>query len=131
MRTTTLIFALLLILFFSCDSGKKEGNTETKTKNFTSNDYKDLVAFFKDWRAFEIPPQLEGAPDYRETTFNERMPAFKQLRARHAAIDTSGWSITNKVDWMIVWAEMNGFDFNHRVLKPWERDPAFYKTIWT
>ena len=32
---------------------------------------------------------------------------------------------------MVVWAEMNGFDFNYRILKPWERDPAFYKTIWT
>ena len=26
---------------------------------------------------------------------------------------------------------MNGFDFNHRVLKPWVRDPAFYKSVWT
>ncbi len=25
---------------------------------------------------------------------------------------------------------MNGFDFNHRVLKPWARDPAFYQSIW-
>ncbi len=25
---------------------------------------------------------------------------------------------------------MNGFDFNHRILKPWQRDPAFYKSIW-
>ncbi len=25
---------------------------------------------------------------------------------------------------------MNGFDFNHRVLKPWARDPAFYDTVW-
>ncbi|MCP4082449.1 MAG: DUF885 domain-containing protein, partial [Planctomycetaceae bacterium] len=24
----------------------------------------------------------------------------------------------------------NGFDFNHRVLKPWVRDPAFYQSIW-
>ena len=131
MRTTTLIFALLLILFFSCETDKKEGTTETQTKSFTSNDYKDLVSLFKDWRAFETPSKLEGAPDYREATFNERIPAFNQLRTRHAAIDTTGWSIPNKVDWMIVWAEMNGFDFNHRVLKPWERDPAFYKTIWT
>ena len=28
-------------------------------------------------------------------------------------------------------AEMNGYDFNRRVLKPWARDPAFYNTIWT
>lgn len=131
MRTTTLIFALLFILFSSCETDKKESSTETQTRNFTSNNYKDLVALFKDWRSFETPPKLEGAPDYRKTTFNERMPAFKQLRERHATIDTTGWSIPNKVDWMIVWAEMNGFDFNHRVLKPWERDPAFYKTIWT
>jgi len=29
-----------------------------------------------------------------------------------------------------VHAEMNGLDFDHRVLRPWERDPAFYKTLW-
>jgi hypothetical protein len=27
-------------------------------------------------------------------------------------------------------AEMNGFEFNFRVLKPWVRDPAFYQSIW-
>ncbi len=26
---------------------------------------------------------------------------------------------------------MNGIDFDLRVLQPWVRDPAFYKTIWT
>ena len=26
---------------------------------------------------------------------------------------------------------MNGLDFDLRVLKPWERDPAFYTSIWT
>ena len=45
-------------------------------------------------------------------------------------IDTAGWTVAHKVDWMIVWAEMNGYDFNHRILKPWERDPAFYKSLW-
>ena len=45
-------------------------------------------------------------------------------------IDTSKWSVHQKVDWQIVLAEMNGYDFNSRVLKPWERDPAFYQTIW-
>jgi hypothetical protein len=131
MRTTTVIFTLLLILFMSCQTDKKEKTRETITENFTSNDYQDLVALFKAWRTFETPPKFEGAPDYRKVTFDQRMSAFNQLRARHAAIDTTGWSIPNKVDWMVVWAEMNGYDFNYRVLKPWERDPAFYKTIWT
>jgi len=131
MRTTTVIFPLLLMLFFSCQTDKKERTRKIETENLTSKDYQDLVALFKEWRTFEMPPKLEGAPDYRKATFTQRMSAFDQLRARHAAIDTTDWSIPNKVDWMVVWAEMNGFDFNYRVLKPWERDPAFYKTIWT
>ena len=36
-----------------------------------------------------------------------------------------------QVDYALVRAEMNGFDFNVRVLKSWARDPAFYKSIWT
>ncbi|MDH5454422.1 MAG: DUF885 domain-containing protein [Gammaproteobacteria bacterium] len=31
----------------------------------------------------------------------------------------------------LVRAEMNGYDFNERVLQPWVRDPAFYRSIWT
>ena len=45
-------------------------------------------------------------------------------------MDTTGWSIPEQVDWHVVRAEMNGFDFNHRVLKPWVRDPAYYQSIW-
>ena len=127
MRTSVAILPLLLLFLMSCQPNTKD----TKTVNFSSNDYSDLVTLFKDWRSFETPPKLDGAPDYRKVTFDERMVSFKQLRTRHEAIDTSNWSIPNKVDWMVVWAELNGFDFNYRILKPWERDPAFYKTIWT
>ena len=127
MRTSIAILPLLLLFLMSCQPNTKD----TKTVNFSSNDYSDLVTLFKDWRSFETPPKLDGAPDYRKVTFDERMATFKQLRTRHEAIETSNWSIPNKVDWMVVWGEMNGFDFNYRILKPWERDPAFYKTIWT
>ena len=127
MRTSIAILPLFLLFLMSCQPNTKDA----KTENFSSNDYSDLVTLFKDWRSFETPPKLDGAPDYRKVTFDERMASFKQLRTRHEAIDTSNWSIPNKVDWMVVWSEMNGFDFNYRILKPWERDPAFYKTIWT
>jgi hypothetical protein len=96
-----------------------------------SNNYSVLVSLFKEWRAFEKPSLRNGAPDYTVETFNKRLPVFKKLQQKLYAIDTSAWRIENKVDWMIVWAEMNGYDFNHRILKPWARDPAFYKTIWT
>ena len=99
-------------------------------ENYES-DYEELIQLFKEWRSFENPPLLERAPDYRKETFDMRQPKFKQLQAQLLAIDTSGWSINEQVDWRLVWAEMNGYDFNYRILKPWERDPAFYKTLWT
>lgn len=96
-----------------------------------SNAYPDLLSLFREWRSFEKPPLYNGAPDYRKVTFEKRRPAFLQLQKRLQQIDTSGLSRSQQSDWMILWAEMNGYDFNQRVLKSWERDPAFYKTIWT
>jgi len=91
----------------------------------------DLLTLFEDWRRFESPPLLDGAPDYTAETFAARMEGFKALRARLEAIDPDNWPIPQQVDWHLVRAEMNGFDFNYRVLRPWARDPAFYETIWT
>ena len=53
------------------------------------------------------------------------------IRRASQAIDPSGWPIEQQVDWHLVRAEMNGFDFNCRVLRPWARDPAFYQSVWT
>lgn len=96
-----------------------------------SNDYAALVVLFKEWRTFENPPLLNGAPDYTAETFAARRPAFEQLRTKLTMIDTSGWPVDQRVDWALVWAEMNGYDFNQRVLRPWARDPAYYKSLWT
>tara|TARA_B110000037_G_scaffold43529_1_gene53561 strand:- start:2979 stop:4640 length:1662 start_codon:yes stop_codon:yes gene_type:complete len=92
--------------------------------------YQELDDLFKEWRTFEKPPLLEGAPDYTAETFDKRWPDFKKLQAKLLAIDTSGCPVDQQVDWHIVWAEMNGYDFNYRILKPWVRDPAYYRVIW-
>ena len=94
-----------------------------------SND-NDLQKLYSQWRSFEIPPLKNGAPDYTITQFKKRDKQFKLLQKRLSGIDTTGWSISSQVDWQLVAAEMNGYDFNLRILKPWERDPAFYQTIW-
>jgi hypothetical protein len=96
-----------------------------------ADSYADLLTLFDEWRQFEKPPLLEGAPDYTEATFASRLDDFEQLQARLQAIDPEGWPVPRQVDWNLVRAEMNGFDFNYRVLRPWARDPAFYETIWT
>ena len=114
------IFLPLLILFaFAC-------KTELPQK-----DYASLQELFKDWRAFEVPPLRNNAPDYTKATFSKRMKDFEILKKRLIHFDTTGWQVAQINDWKIIYAEMNGFDFNHRILKPWERDPAFYKLLWT
>lgn len=96
-----------------------------------AGDYEDLVSLFQDWREFEKPPMLNGAPDYTAARLATAHRELADYRARLNAIDPSEWPIEQQVDWHIVRAEMNGFDFNYRVLRPWERDPAFYQSVWT
>jgi hypothetical protein len=93
--------------------------------------YASLVALFEDWREFEEPPRLNGAPDYTAERFARDYPEFEALRERLYAIDTTDWPLDKQVDWHVVRAEMNGYEFNHKVLKPWVRDPAYYQTIWS
>jgi hypothetical protein len=92
--------------------------------------YDALVRLFEEWRAFERPPLKDGTPDYTAATFARRHAELPAWRARLEAIDTGGWPVEARVDHRLVGAEMNGFDFYVRVLKPWERDPAFYQTVW-
>ena len=120
-----LLLVCFIFLQFSCKNESK------KAYNTTTGKYTDLVALFKEWRTFETPPLREGAPDYTAETFQKRLPDFKKLEAKLVAMDTTSWTVEQKVDWHIVRAEMNGFDFNHRILQPWVRDPAFYKSIYT
>jgi hypothetical protein len=117
----SLIFLVLLSTAYFTSFGQS---------SYEPADYEGLTTLFQQWRAFERPPLKDGAPDYTASTRKERWPEFKKLQARLKAIDTTGWPVNRKVDWMIVWAEMNGYDFNERVLQPWVRDPAFYKSLW-
>lgn len=90
-----------------------------------------LTDIFHEWRSFEKPPLRNGAPDYTVASFKERWPEFLRLRKKLNSMDTSNWEVPKQVDWRIIWAEMNGYEFNYKTLKPWERDPAFYKSVWT
>jgi len=93
--------------------------------------YKELLSLFADWREFEQPPMLDGAPDYTAERFAAAHAQLKHYQARLYAINPRDWPIERQVDWHLVRAEMNGFDFNFRVLKPSVRDPAFYQSVWT
>jgi hypothetical protein len=95
-----------------------------------TTNYAGLLELFEEWRDFESPPLLDSAPDYTVETFAARRGDFAALQARLNAFDVTAWPIPQQVDWHLVRAEMNGYDFNERVLKPWARDPAFYASVW-
>ncbi|MEL6300439.1 MAG: hypothetical protein AAFR07_02240 [Pseudomonadota bacterium] len=96
-----------------------------------ADEHADLITLFEAWRAFEQPPLLDGAPDYTHAQFESRQAEFEKLRATLNSMEIADWPVGEQVDWHLVRAEMNGYDFNRRVLMPWTRDPAFYNTIWT
>jgi hypothetical protein len=122
MRLLQFTNLIILVFFLSAD---------LRAQDKQSVDYQQLTELFKEWRTFEKPPLREGAPDYTAVTFEKRWSEFLKLREKLNAIDHANWSTEKQVDWRIVWAEMNGYEFNYKTLKSWVRDPAFYKTIWT
>jgi hypothetical protein len=107
------------------DSGQAPPGVSRSTR------YVDLVSFFRDWRSFQKPKLVDGAPDYSAGAMAVQQRELDAFRQRLAAIDPSGWAIPQQVDYFIVRAELAGLDFDHRVLKPWANNPAFYVTVFT
>ena len=92
--------------------------------------YAQLTSLFTDWRTFVVPTMEVGIADYSLAAMARKAAALPVWQQRLRAIDTSGWPQTAITDKRLVEAEMNGFDFNLRVLRPWARDPSFYATVF-
>jgi hypothetical protein len=109
---------------------EQPSDAATLTSNASSSQagYDELVKLFFAWRAFHSPNMIDGVPDYSKEAMERQHRELAYWQSRLAAIDTTGWSIAHQIDWYLIWAEMNGLDFAHRVKKPWSRDPAFY--VW-
>jgi len=114
-----------LIMLFGCSTGEKE------TAETGSGTYEDLIEFFEEWREFQKPEIVDAVPDYTAEAMAEQHRELKEYQARLAAIDPTSWPVSQQVDYHIVRAEMNGLDFDHRVLRPWSRNPRFYAAYYT
>jgi uncharacterized protein (DUF885 family) len=89
----------------------------------------DLWSLFAEWRAFQKPQLIDGVPDYSPKAMAAQRRELSVYQRRLAAIDPGGWPIAQQVDFHVVRAEMNGLDFDHRVLQPWAKNPAFYVSV--
>src|SRR5947208_32151 len=96
-----------------------------------SGRYESLLTFFREWRSFQKPRLIDGVPDYGASAMAAQERELETLRRRLAAIDRAGWPVAQQVDYSVVRAELAGLDFDHRILKPWANNPAFYVTVFT
>src|SRR5262245_11161546 len=115
-----LVIVTAAIAICACSSGRGAGRS----------DHQELIALFKDWRAFQRPRLVNGVPDYSAAAMAAKQRELPRYQARLSAIDPSGWPAAQQVDWHLVKAEMNGLDFDLRVRKPWATNPAFYVTVF-
>src|SRR5262245_42365710 len=127
---TRLRSALAAVVMAAAIGGACSGAGGAEKSASRSTRYDDLRALFADWRAFQKPKLTDGAPDYSADAMAAQQRELPAYERRLHAIDPAGWPVSQQVDWQIVRAEMSGLDFDHRVLKPWANNPAFYVTVF-
>ena len=91
-----------------------------------SSDYQALVTLNEDFLEFRRPVEVDGFPDSSRETMAAQQKSLRGYFNRLEAIDPAGWTVPQKVDYLLVRAELNELDFEHRVLRPWARDPGVY-----
>ncbi len=96
-----------------------------------SDDHGAFLALFAQWQQFQQPARRDGVPDYTPTAMAAKAAGLAKLRSRLDALGTASWPVAERIDYELLRAEMNGLDFNLRVQRPWQRDPAFYRTLET
>jgi uncharacterized protein (DUF885 family) len=109
--------------------GAMSGSSASAAKE--PDGYPALVTLFQQWREFEHPVMKNNVPDYSAGAMAAKAAALPRWQMRLDAIDPKSWPIEQQNDYKLVKAEMNGLDFNLRVLRPWARDPAFYVNVWS
>jgi hypothetical protein len=112
------------MLFFALIAGCNAGSSVDVPTNRQS--YDDLTSFFREWRAFRAPARVNGVPDFSVATMKKQFDELTEWQKALAEFPKDSWPIASQVDWHLIRAEMNGLEFDHRVLRPWERDPAYY-----
>ncbi|MDP6629461.1 MAG: DUF885 family protein [Kiritimatiellia bacterium] len=93
------------------------------------SNYDELVELCNEFRRHAEPDFSQGPADYTDEAMAAQIAALPDFRKRLESLETSGWPVSEQVDYEIVRGEMNGMAFDHRVLRPWKRNPSFYATV--
>ena len=86
----------------------------------------DLVALDAELSGLRRPQSQDGVPQFGVDAVAARADAIGDVQRRLRTIDPSSWSVAGKIDYLLVWAKANGLEFEHRVNRPWQKDPILY-----
>jgi hypothetical protein len=92
----------------------------------SAGDYRQLVRIHEEFIRARQLPSLDDLPDYRPEGIAAREKTGHALRARLNHIDPRSWPVSQRVDYLLVRAALDGLNFDHRVVRPWARDPGAY-----
>jgi hypothetical protein len=93
------------------------------------SEYDELVLLFEEFRTFQEANLDDGIPDYSAAAVADQWDGLNLYRDRLLSIDTAEWPVSQQVDYHLVRAEMNAVEFQHKVQRPWARDPGFYSMM--
>jgi hypothetical protein len=89
-----------------------------------------LVAVFEEfvaWREAGETTDLAAAVErHRPAALAERTETLAGLRTRFDALDATGWTVPQRVDFLAARAQFDAAAFRLKVSRPWARDPGFY-----
>ena len=147
MRTGNILIVVLALLggfaIYQLSGTSTENNrgAAEAARVITSTDYASLVSLFREFREIQqdssdssrgytksgwMLSSAAGVPDFSTAAMAEKFRELRVFQKRLNEIDARGWTVAEQVDYHLVRAEMNGYEFQHRVLSPWSRDPGFY-----
>lgn len=127
-RVTTFVLGLAIVLGASAErpaaqvapQGHASQELLALAKEF--RDFRSPVFRARTWR----PNRVEkGVPDYAALS-RAQLDGVRKFQQRLAAIDPKAWPVHDRVDYLLLRAEMDDVEFEHRVLREAFTNPAFY-----
>jgi uncharacterized protein (DUF885 family) len=89
----------------------------------------DLIARYDRFRQEVALPVRAGVPDHSPAAMAMRAARADAAVADLLAMDSSAWSIPERADHLMVLAEARSVQFQHKVLRQWQRDPSWWATL--
>lgn len=85
-----------------------------------------LYALADSIRAARQPQLVATVPDYSPQAIGRWTTQLASFRTALSAIGTEAWSVPNRIDYILVRTQLNAWDFELRVQRPWARDPGHW-----